>query len=288
MPPKLDSLTKYAIDAAISDFGTVALDLLDMIDLEEEEEEIVEPIPRAPRRFLLRDREETGMRLWNDYFSDNPIFSGIIFADFHQRRDATGLLGFNIFQKCTSAIKQLAHGTAPDAFDEYLRMGQQTSYDCLNNYCKSVFHLYANEYFRKLTPQDAQRLVTAHAEIHGYPGMLGSLDCMHWACKNYPYRYKGHYKRGDHGYPTIMLEAVASYDLWIWHAYFGPAGSNNDINVLNQSDLFNDLLQDNAPACNFSVSGCNFKKGYYLTSGIYPEWATLVKSFKCPPTPECA
>ncbi|XP_071729027.1 uncharacterized protein [Rutidosis leptorrhynchoides] len=85
-----------------------------------------------------------------------------------------------------------------------------------------------------------------------------------------------------------MLEAVASYDLWIWHAYFGPAGSNNDINILNQSDLFNELLQDRAPPCNFSVSGCNFNKGYYLTDGIYPDWATLVKSFKSPPGPKSA
>ncbi|XP_071688523.1 uncharacterized protein [Rutidosis leptorrhynchoides] len=118
--------------------------------------------------------------------------------------------------------------------------------------------------------------------------MLGSLDCMHSAWKNCPYRYKGHYTRGDHGYPTIMLEVVASYDLWIWHAYFGPAGSNNDINVLNRSDLFNDLLQDTTPPCIFSVSECNFNKCYYLTDGIYPEWATLVKSFKSPPTPEAA
>ncbi|XP_071728961.1 uncharacterized protein [Rutidosis leptorrhynchoides] len=204
------------------------------------------------------------------------------------RRDATGLLGFNVFQKCTSAIRQLAYCTASDAFDEYLHMGQQTSYDCLNNFCKSVFHLYVNEYLRKPTPQDVQRLVTAHADIHDFSSMLVSLDCMHWAWKNCPYRYKGHYTRGDHGYPTIMLEAVASYDLWIWHAYFGPVSSNNDINVLNQSDLFNDLLQDTAPACNFSVSGCNFNKGYYLTDGIYLEWATLVKSFKSPHTPEAA
>ncbi|XP_071728565.1 protein ALP1-like [Rutidosis leptorrhynchoides] len=291
-----------AVDAAGSvDFNKLALDYLDMEDAKEEEE-MVEPIPRAPRRFLQRDREGTGMRLWNDYFSDNPTFpgdyfrkryrmsrplfiricQGIInysqepipdyFSYFHQRRDATGLLGFNIFQKCTSAIRQLAYGTAPDAFDEYLHMGQQTSYDCLNNFCKAVFHLYAFEYLIKPTPQDVQRLASKHAERHGFSGMLGSLDCMHWAWKNCPYRYKGHYTRGDHGYPTIMLEAVASYDLWIWHAYFGPAGSNNDINVLNQSDLFNDLLQDTSPP----------------SDGIYPEWSTIVKSFKSPPTPETA
>ena len=46
---------------------------------------------------------------------------------------------------------------------------------------------------------------------------------------------------GDIGVPTIMLEAVASADIWIWHAFFGVAGSNNDINVLKQSPLFTEV-----------------------------------------------
>ncbi|XP_071688437.1 uncharacterized protein [Rutidosis leptorrhynchoides] len=83
-----------------------------------------------------------------------------------------------------------------------------------------------------------------------------------------------------------MLEAVASYDLWIWHAYFGPAGSNNDINVLNQSDLFKELLENRAPPCNYTVNGKHFTKGYYLADGIYPDWATLVKSFKSTVVPK--
>ncbi|XP_071714810.1 uncharacterized protein [Rutidosis leptorrhynchoides] len=224
----MDSLTKDALDIASSNFNIVALDLLDQID-KDEEEEIVQPIPRAPRRFIHRDREGTAMRLWNDYFFENPTFPGDYFPRryrmsrplfiricqgimnysqepipgyflyFQQKRDATGLLGFNVFQKCASAIRQLAYGTAPDAFDEYLHMGQQTSYDCLNNFCKSVIHLYGSEYMRKPTPQDVARLVSAHAELHGFSRMLGSLDCMHWAWKNCPYKYKGHYTRGDHG-----------------------------------------------------------------------------------------
>jgi hypothetical protein len=31
---------------------------------------------------------------------------------------------------------------------------------------------------------------------------------------------------------SVVLEAVADQDLWIWHAFFGMAGSHNDINVL--------------------------------------------------------
>lgn len=130
---------------------THAFNLLESLDqLCDEEQAEAEAIPRRPRRFINRDREETAKRLWDDYFADEPRFhadmfrrrfrmskslfiricQGIInysvapvpacFTYFHQKRDATGLLGFNVFQKCTSAIRQLAYSTTPDALDEYL------------------------------------------------------------------------------------------------------------------------------------------------------------------------
>jgi len=43
--------------------------------------------------------------------------------------------------------------------------------------------------------------------------------------------------------PTIILEAVASYDLWIWHAFFGLFGSHNYVNVLEISFISSNLAQ---------------------------------------------
>ncbi|GJS21792.1 ALP1-like protein [Tanacetum coccineum] len=80
-------------------------------------------------------------------------------------------------------------------------------------------------------------------------------------------------------YPTIMLEVIASQDLWIWHAVFEVAGANNDINVLDNSSLFDDFLDDKAHVAPYAVNGVEFEKGYYLADGIYPQWATFVKSF---------
>ena len=85
-----------------------------------------------------------------------------------------------------------------------------------------------------------------------------------------------------------MLEAVASYDLWIWHAFFGVAGANNDLTVLNNSPLFDDLLDDIAPEVEFEGYGCKFKQGYYLADGIYPKWASFVKSFTVATNPKNA
>nr|GEX22144.1 protein ALP1-like [Tanacetum cinerariifolium] len=80
-------------------------------------------------------------------------------------------------------------------------------------------------------------------------------------------------------YPTIMLKAVASQDLWIWHAFNGIAGANNDINVLDNSPLFDDLLDDLALVVPYVVNGVEYRNGYYLADGIYLEWASFVKSF---------
>ncbi|XP_071740745.1 uncharacterized protein [Rutidosis leptorrhynchoides] len=133
-------------------------------------------------------------------------------------------------------------------------------------------------YLRKPTADDIARLYNFHEQKHGLPGMLGSIDCMHWEWKNCPIAWQGQYTRGDKKGPSIMLEAVASQDLWILHAFFGMAGANNDINVLNYSPLFNTIKECTAPPSPFNVNGHHYERGYYLGDDIYPNWAMLVKA----------
>uniref|UniRef100_A0A0D3ACC4 No apical meristem-associated C-terminal domain-containing protein n=1 Tax=Brassica oleracea var. oleracea TaxID=109376 RepID=A0A0D3ACC4_BRAOL len=99
------------------------------------------------------------------------------------------------------------------------------------------------EYLRRPTAEDLQQLLDI-GEVRGFPGMIGSIDCMHWEWKNCPTAWRGQYTRGS-GKPTIVLEAVASEDLWIWHAFFGLPGTLNDINVLDRSPVFDDIIQGN-------------------------------------------
>ncbi|KAD6454217.1 hypothetical protein E3N88_08923 [Mikania micrantha] len=85
-----------------------------------------------------------------------------------------------------------------------------------------------------------------------------------------------------HDKATIILEFVASYDLWIWHAFFGTRGSCNDINVLHRSPIFDDVLSGRAPNVSYVVNGREYNMAYYLTNGIYPPWETFVKSITSP------
>jgi hypothetical protein len=102
---------------------------------------------------------------------------------------------------------------------------------------------------------------------------------MHWWWENYRTTWKGQYS-SRYGFPTVILEVVASYDLHIWHAFFGVAGfaffgvagSNNDINMLNQSPLFIEVIKGEAPRVQFSISGSQYNTRYYVADEIYPEY----------------
>ncbi|GKA01413.1 reverse transcriptase domain-containing protein [Tanacetum coccineum] len=164
-------------------------------------------------------------------------------------RAAVPCLAFSCFSfilKCTSAIRQLAYGTSPDAFDEYLQVVERCSRECLWNFTKCIYILYVEEFLRKPTLDDVQHVYELHERKHGLPGMLGSIDCMHWEWTKCPKSLHGQFKRLDKKYLTIMLEAVADQLMWIWHAYFGVPGANNDLNVLYGSPLYDDLLADKA------------------------------------------
>jgi len=47
---------------------------------------------------------------------------------------------------------------------------------------------------------------------------------------------------------------MTSQDLWIWHAYFGIVGSNNDITMLNGSNVFDEVLSGRALVVQYTVN----------------------------------
>ncbi|XP_056846906.1 uncharacterized protein LOC108858542 [Raphanus sativus] len=263
---------------------------------------IVEPKERRKRIFIERNREEGNIKLWNDYFSETPTYPSNIFRRrfrmskslfllivhrlsteveyFAETQDAVGRSSLSALQKCTAAIRQLAYGGGADTVDEYVRLGETTARKCLHKFTAAIIQLFGEEYLRRPTSEDLERLLHI-GEERGFPGMIGSIDCMHWEWKNCPSNWKGMYSRGTDK-PTIVLEAVASYDLWIWHAFFGAPGTMNDLNVLDRSPVFDDIIYGRAPGVDFTVNGREYNYAYYLTDGIYPEWATFMKSIRLP------
>lgn len=258
-------------------------------------------VGRAPN--IERNREEGALRLYHDYFSSSPTYPEHIFARrfrmskhlfdivckrlgeklpfFQQRRDATGRPGLTNVQKCTAAMRMLAYGTAADSIDEYGRMGASTALECLKKFCKGVVTFFKDEY---LSPPNQRQteILLQRGENLGFPGMLGSIDCSKWKWKNCPTAHHGQMK-GKEKVPTITMEAIADDRLYIWHAFFGVAGCNNDITVFEASPIIGYIANATYPLpCEYTINNIRRNKPYWLCDGIYAKAPFFVHSIVNP------
>ena len=104
---------------------------------------------------------------------------------FAQKTDACGVMGLSAIQKCTAALCIMAYAMPADAVDEYLQLSETSAILSLKKFCHAVVDCYSAQYLRQPTEADTAHLLAIGAS-QGFPGMLGSLDCMHWSWKNCP------------------------------------------------------------------------------------------------------
>ena len=112
---------------------------------------------------------------------------------FVQKRNAANVLGLSCFQKVTAAFRMLTYGVPADATDEYVRIGESTALESLRRFVAAVVDLFEDEYLRHPNEADTARFL-ALGERRGFPGMLGSIDGIHWTWKNCPVEHQGHTK----------------------------------------------------------------------------------------------
>ncbi|XP_020418071.1 uncharacterized protein LOC109948765 [Prunus persica] len=148
------------------------------------------------RKKAAKNKEKTSMVVHGVHHHDDVLYQEIEFCMRHelfnrimeqivpfddyfkQKPNATRKLSFSPQVKMTAAMRMLAYGTAADLNDDYLKIAKTTFFEACKRFCHVVNNLYGAEYLRKPTRADLQKLLQK-AEERGFPGMLGSLDCMH-------------------------------------------------------------------------------------------------------------
>ncbi|XP_026434786.1 uncharacterized protein LOC113332464 [Papaver somniferum] len=156
---------------------------------------------------ITRDRVWYDAKMMNDYFTPETGYTSRQFKqrlgmredlfekllgkllevdpEWHQRPDATGTMGHSTHMKLVAMMKCLCKSTPADSVDDYTRMGATTIYMYLKRFFHTICMTFGERYLCELTPEDVQRLLQENAD-RGFPGMLGSVDCMQWPWKNCP------------------------------------------------------------------------------------------------------
>ncbi|XP_068305039.1 uncharacterized protein [Pyrus communis] len=111
---------------------------------------------------------------------------------FVQKKNVFGAMVLIPEQKITAALWMLAYGASADQVDKITRIGKSTILESLMRFCRAIESIYTAEYLRKPTDMDLQMLLKK-GEMRGFPGMIGSIDCMHWMWKICPSAWQGTY-----------------------------------------------------------------------------------------------
>jgi hypothetical protein len=113
--------------------------------------------------------------------------------------------------------------------------------------------------------------------------MFASWDCKHFPWKNCPVALAGQHK-GKESDKTLILEAIADADLYIWYHFFGEAGSLNDINILNKSSILGSILDGtfDLKSNPYTINGTTQDWLYFLVDGIYPAYSIFISTINYP------
>jgi hypothetical protein len=72
-------------------------------------------------------------------------------------------------------------------------MSESTCIEAIHRFCSAVIAVFGKLYLRGPTTEDTTRLLSINKNRR-FPGMLGSIDCMHWKWKNCPFAWDGMFK----------------------------------------------------------------------------------------------
>ena len=79
-------------------------------------------------------------------------------------------------------MQVIVYDIPADYADEYLRIDEDTTVESVRRFAKVMIQVFGPVYLRAPNEEDTIKLMAAN-EKRGWPGMLGSVDCMRWTWK---------------------------------------------------------------------------------------------------------
>nr|XP_043625761.1 uncharacterized protein LOC122597201 [Erigeron canadensis] len=178
-----------------------------------------QPAPIINRRVPVdHNRIEAHVRLMHDYFDDQPRYNARLFRKRFRKTK-------NLFLRIVIDL-EARYPYFQMRYDKAGRRGLAGVQKCTY----------------------AIRHLACGVNSDFLDNMIGSIYCMHWPWEMCPVAWRCTYTSGHVGRPPLILQAVASNDLWIWNAYFGQQGSHIDINVFEASSILEEIINGLAPS----------------------------------------
>jgi hypothetical protein len=182
----------------------------------------------------------------------------------------------------TACLQYLAYGDAYDREDKNLSILESSMESSVKQFTRLMVEKFGKQYLNRCPTAEEKKCILSINASKGFPGLFASWDCKHFPWKICPMQWTGQYQ-GHHegGKRTIIMEAIADCDQYLWYINFGSPGSLNDINVLDKSSIVGAMMcgKLNIKVPEYTINGTSEDWLYFLADGIDPDWAIFVKTF---------
>jgi len=184
--------------------------------------------------------------------------------------------------KILGALRVLGRGAVLDDIAEITFASESVLEDFFRQFCVKMLTLY-DEFV--VAPGSAAEVAKVEAVYRhmGFPGCVGSIDCVHVAWEGCPAVLRNQYKGGK-GYPSIAYEVVCDHNLFILGTTCGFSGTTND-KTISRYDLFIEEVKRGSRYINLEFklmqadgSWITHKGAWLLCDGGYHRWRCM----QCP------
>lgn len=139
------------------------------------------------------------------------VLSAVVDHDdyFKQENNCVGKNWIYEHDNVNAALRILACDLPPDAVEEYLAMSETTAGVTVKRFCSAVVEALGLTYLREPTDADIERMLK-QSDWRCTTGLLGSIDCCKWECKNVPTAWHGKCN-GKENKTIVTLEAISEH-----------------------------------------------------------------------------
>jgi len=185
--------------------------------------------------------------------------------------------------KILGVLRRLGRGGCFDDAWDGSGIDQETNRIFFHKFCK----LFSEEFFSMYvkpptTPEEIER-VTRIYKLLGFPGAVGSVDCVHIKWDKCPFGLRSSCK-GKEGFPTLSYEVSVDHTKRILSATRSHYGARNDKTIVKYDEhIMNihngDLYSDCSYVLYNADGSVAFIRGLYMIcDGGYHKW----RSMQCP------
>uniref|UniRef100_A0A0D3DPM3 DDE Tnp4 domain-containing protein n=1 Tax=Brassica oleracea var. oleracea TaxID=109376 RepID=A0A0D3DPM3_BRAOL len=215
---------------------------------------------RKKRAYIERNREAGNVRLWNDYFSETPTYPENYFR---RRFRMNKRLFMRIVYRLSNEVDFFRQ--KPDGLG---RLGLSALQKCTTAIRLLAYGNATDTVDKYLRLGKTTTRSCLENFVEGVFDLFGD----EYLRRSTPADLQHLFYVGEHrGFPGM----IGSIDYTL-----------NDINVLDRSPIFDDIINGQAPQVTYSVNGREYHLTYYLTDGIHPKWVTFIQSIPLPQSPQ--